>query len=145
MAEAVDTEVTALIPPVLPKQEGAPTDSLPSTPFDAYLKAGGIFNLKHYKAVANAGANGIEKDRKPEHIHIQQAKGYADGLLLSEEQLKDVSACYAFLREQATSIGEWPLGNSDQRVFAEALLLTAQKEAYEQFISRYPKMFETQA
>ena len=144
MIEAVGTEVTALIPPVLPKQEAGPTDSLPGTPFDVYLQAGGILSPEHYTVVAT-GANGIKKDQRPESIHMLQAGGYAKGLLLSKEELQDISASYASLREQATSIGEWPLGNSDQKVFAEALLLTGQKEAYKQFISRYPNMFETQA
>lgn len=76
-------------------------------------------------------------------LDIMQADTLAKNRRVQPDVPK-VIGMQALLRQAALSLGEWPLENPDQVVFAESLRLTQGQEAYNQYTKQYPNIFRPQ-
>lgn len=135
-----ETKIPPALNPVIP------------LPYRGYKKAGGIFSIfskEDYDRVVHAATGAMNgEDMKFEPVHIRQTKVFAEDARLSSDQARDVAFWYAFLREAAKRAPDLaPLigSRSDQEVYAQALLMTGNEEAYRKHIRHYPNIFKPQA
>ena len=132
---------------IVPAKQEAPAlnQKVPKIlPYDAYHKAGGILNGVDYAVVTEAGTGAMNGEAKELlAVHMKQAEVLAYNAGLQPDQVKPAVTYYAVLRKEAT-IDQWAESNSDQEVFAQAILITQGKEAYRDYISKYPHIFKTQ-
>ncbi len=110
--------------------------------YDAYYKAGGFLKKDEYTKVIDAGTGAMNGEAKELlAVHMKQAEVLAKNAGLPPDLAQPAAIYYAVLRE-AKKYGLNPdlVPTSDQEVFAQALLIT-QGEAYRDYISKFPHIF----